>query len=116
MRIEKVEALIKHAISDMLLQEISDPRIGFATITNASLTKDLKIAKVYYSVLGSEEEKKKTAEGLKSAVGYIKKIIAQNLKLRFTPEIIFIADDSPEKAIEMDKLFEKLKEKEGEIK
>lgn len=114
MRIEKVEASIKHAISDILLHEISDPRIGFATITGVSITKDLKIAKVYYSVLGSDEEKKKTGEGLESATGYIKKIIGQSLKLRFTPEIIFFLDDSPARAIEMDKLFEKLKEKKDE--
>lgn len=109
MRVEKVEALIKHAISDILLHEISDPRIGFVTITKVLVAKDLKTAKVYYSIFGSDDENKKTQEGLKSATGYIKKIIGQNLKLRFTPEIIFFLDDSPAKAIEMDKLFEKLK-------
>jgi ribosome-binding factor A len=109
MRIQRVEALIKHEISNILLHKIADPRIGFATITRVEVSKDIKFAKVYYSVLGTEEERESTKEGLKSAIGFIKKIIGQRLKLKFTPEITFIVDDSPRKSIEINHLLDDLK-------
>ncbi|MFH1855620.1 MAG: 30S ribosome-binding factor RbfA [Candidatus Omnitrophota bacterium] len=106
MRIERVEALIKHAISNILLQDISDPRIGFVTITRVDASKDLKIAKVYYSIFGSDEEKKQTKKGLESATSHMRKIIGAQLKLKFTPEIRFFIDDSPSKAFEIERLLD----------
>lgn len=113
MRIKRVETLIKHEISNILLHEISDPRMGFVTITKVEVSKDIKFAKVYYSVFGTEDQIKKTGEGLRSATGYIKKIIGQRLELRFTPQIIFLLDDSVSKSMKMDRLLEDLKKEEN---
>lgn len=109
MRISKVESLIKQHIADMLLHEIADPRIGFATITRVEVSKDLKFAKVYYSVLGSEEQKKQTKEGIDSAARFIQKTVASRLDTKFTPQLRFFLDKSPEKAIEIEQLFKKIK-------
>lgn len=111
MRTQRVESLIKQEISRILLRELSDPRIGFATITRVEVSKDIKFAKIYYSVLGSEEEKKKTQIGLKSATGFIKKIIGERLKLRFTPEIVFEPDEALSKSLEVNRLLDELEQK-----
>ncbi len=113
MRIKRVETLIKHEISNILLHEISDPRICFITIIRVEVSKDIKFAKVYYSVFGTEAQIKKTGEGLKSATGYIKRTIGQRLELKFIPQIIFLLDDSARKSMKMNRLLEDLKEKEN---
>lgn len=111
MRTQRIESLIKQEVSKILLRELSDPRIGFATITRVEVSKDIKFAKIYYSVLGSEEEKKKTQLGLKSATGFIKKIIGEKLKLRFTPEIVFKPDEALSKSLEVNRLLDELEQK-----
>jgi ribosome-binding factor A len=70
-RKEKLEELIKRSVSDFLLTEIKDPRIGFVTVTRVELTKDYSIARVGISVLGNPREIRKSYEGLKSAAGFV---------------------------------------------
>ncbi len=93
-RSEKVAEAVHEFISELLIKGLKDPRIGFATITGVKVTDDLHLATVYFSVVGSNEEKKSTETGLNSAKGFIRKELGRNLRLRYVPDIIFKYDDS----------------------
>ena len=111
-RPERVAKELKRYISEIIQKELKDPRIGFVTITDVEITKDLKLAKVYYSIMGSRTEKNNTMNALKSASGYIRKMIGDNLKLRYIPEIMFIVDAASERACNVYKILDEIK-KEG---
>ena len=91
-RMDKVNAQIKREISTMILMgDINDPRLKFVTITFADVSKDLRYAKIGYSILNNTlQEIKGVQEGLNSARGYIRKLIGERMKMRFTPEISLI--------------------------
>lgn len=109
MRVEKVANAIKKEISGIIHDELSDPRLGFITIMRVELTKDLRLAKVYFSVMGSDSQKENAKEGIESASGFIRRLIGQRIKLRFTPEIIFKLDNSIEYSIDIAEKIEKIK-------
>lgn len=109
-RPERVANAIRREISVMIQEELKDPRIAFTTITNVEITPDLRYAKIYYTVLGSEKEARSTEIALNNAKGFIKNGIGDRLKLRFTPEITFKMDKSAEYADKMDRLFDKLRQ------
>lgn len=94
LRIEKLQELIKQETGKMLLNDIKDPRIGFVTVTDVEMTGDLREAKIFVSVMGGEEQVKNSLEGLKSALGFIRREIGKRIRLRFTPEISFALDTS----------------------
>ena len=95
-RPERVQEALRQEISRIIQNEMRDPRIGFLTITKVELTKDLRYAKVYFSVLGEAKDKHLALKGLNNAKGYIKGMISEKIKLRFMPEIAFKIDDSLE--------------------
>lgn len=95
-RPERVANAIKKEVSQILQEELKDPRIGFATITAVRVTKDLKDARVFFSVLGDAKAKKNSIHGLNSAAGYIRGLIGDRLGLRYTPTITFELDESVE--------------------
>lgn len=109
MRVEKVANAIKKEISGIIHDELSDPRLGFITIMRVELTKDLRLAKVYFSVMGSSTQKENAKEGIESASGFIRRLVGQRIKLRFTPEIIFKLDNSIEYSIDIAEKIEKIK-------
>jgi ribosome-binding factor A len=108
LRHDKITQVIKREISNIIHDELKDPRLGFVTITRVEMTADLRCAKVFFSVLGKEAERKKTKEALDSASGYIRRLIAQRIRLRFTPEIMFREDRSIEYGIQIETLLNKL--------
>ena len=93
-RIEKVQELMKHEISRMILQELKDPRIGFVTVTQVEVTGDLRMAKIYVSFMGNEKDAKLTLQGLQSSLGYIRRELGKRIRLRYVPEISFVPDES----------------------
>jgi ribosome-binding factor A len=97
-RAERVGELLKKEISDILQKKISDPRIGFVSITKVDVTDDLRHAQVHVSVFEDEEKKDAALQGLRSATGFIRSLVAPHLDLRFVPEIAFKLDNSIEKA------------------
>lgn len=98
---------IKKETSELIRGELKDPRISALTsVTKVDTSTDLSICKVYVSVFGNDEDKKKALEGLKSAGGYIRKELAGRINLRNTPELKFILDDSIEYSAKIDKLIE----------
>lgn len=107
-RQERLSALIREEVSEILLRRVKDPRISsFVVITEVKLSKDLRYAHIYVSVYGSEEDKKRTMIGLESAKGFIRSELGKDLRIRFIPEIFFELDESLEKG---DRILRKLKE------
>lgn len=107
-RAERVADLIKREISEMLIRGIKDPRIGLVTITRVSLSDDLRVAKVYFSVLGEEEDRQRNLRGLNSAKGFIKREMGKRIHLRYMPEIIFKFDPSLEYADHINRLIKEI--------
>jgi len=114
-RSEKVAGVVHREISDMLVRGIKDPRIGLVTITRVRVSDDLRVAKVYFSVLGSEEDRKRNLEGLNSARGFIQKEVGKRVHLRYVPEITFRFDPSLEYADHIDHLIRDLHREEEAI-
>ena len=110
-RMEKVNAQIKREIGTMILMgEINDPRLKFVTITYAQVSKDLRYARVGFSVLNNNpQEVKDVQQGLNSARGYVRKLIGERIKMRFTPEINFIYDRSLEYSDQINRTLEEIK-------
>ena len=103
----RVNEEVMRALSDILRNEIKDPRVRKITsVTKAAVAPDLKTCKVFVSVLGSEEEKADTMKGLKSAAPYIRRQLASMLNLRNTPELTFMLDGSIEYGVRMSKLID----------
>ena len=109
-RKQKVAQRIKEEISRIVHDQIKDPRIGFVTFTRVDLTDDLRHAKVFYSVLGNDEQKLEAKKGLNSAHNYIRKLLAECLELRYTPDFSFKVDESVEFDVHLSEIFEKIEE------
>jgi len=104
-RLERVNQLIKEEISMLLQREVKDPRLGFVTVTEVDVTADLKLAKVYVSVLGPEEQWVSSFRALESARGFVWNWLRRHLDLRVTPEIAFRPDRSMEHAAHIQSLL-----------
>lgn len=92
---------------------IRDPRVGFITITGVKMSPDLRVARVFYSMIGTEKEKQDTQEGLDAAKGFIRREVTSEVKLRVSPEVHFAFDSSVETGDKIDRLLREVKEKEG---
>ncbi len=105
-RTYRVSSLLLNEISSIVLTKIKDPRLGFVTITHVEVSNDLKIAKIFTSVLGNNREKQVSLEVLNHAVPFIKNQLNRKLELKFIPILKFILDDSLEK---VDRIYQVLK-------
>lgn len=110
-RSERVGELLTEVIADVLREDIRDPRVTAVTITAAKVTKDLRQARIYFTILGGASENKDAVlAGLKSALGFIRARIGKQLKLRFVPAIEFFYDDSVDEAERIEKLLRQIKQ------
>ena len=102
-RVARVSALIKREVSQMLLSEIKDDRVGagMVSITDVDVSGDLQHAKIFVSIYGTEEAKIETMEGLKSSVSYVRKELGHRMRLRRTPSVVFLEDRSLERGDKM---------------
>ncbi len=112
-RTDRVQELARRILGE-LMHELKDPRIGFATVTGVRITPDLQHARVHVSVLGTQEEQDLTMTGLRSAAPKLQKDLGHELKLKYTPELIFELDDTQEQAGRIEELLRKLHESESE--
>ena len=108
-RADRVGDAIRHELADILLRKIKDPRVGFVTMTRVELTDDLMHAKVFVSVMGDEAAKKETMKGLRSACPFIRGELGRRLKMRSTPELVFLIDEAIERGDRMLDTLRKLK-------
>ena len=112
LRVEKVQELMKQEISEIILRELKDPRIGFATVTSVECTGDLREAKIYVSLMGSEQQVKDSWAGLMSSLGFIRREIGKRIRLRFTPELTFALDKSLDYSAHIQELLLKVQREE----
>jgi ribosome-binding factor A len=112
-RPERVAELIRETVAQFLTEKVRDPRIGFVTVTGVEVSGDLAHATVRVSVLGSEEEKARTLEGLASAARFLRARLSRELHLRTSPELRFERDRGLEHAVRIDQLLRELKESPG---
>ncbi len=111
-RREKLEEQIKRIVSELLIRDIKDPRIGFATVTGVELARDYSAAKIGISVLGDPRAMRKTLEGLQSATPYLQHRVGKSLGIRVTPRISFFLDSSLVEGVNMVNLLNTLEETE----
>ena len=109
-RSTRVGDLLQKEISQIIIQDLKDPRLGFVTVTGVSISDDLKNAKVFVSVLGSREEIEQTFDGLNSAKGFIRSCIGKRVKLRYTPELSFLLDESASYGAHIEDLIRDIKD------
>ncbi len=107
-RLHRVEQAIKEAVAQILQREMKDPRIGFVTITRVKVAADLSHAAIYFSLLEGHGNPADTEAGLKSATGYIRRLVGERLGLRVTPEVRFRMDSSIADSIRISKLLDDL--------
>jgi len=106
-RLERISEEMKKEVSSIIQYELKDPRLPqMVSVTSAEVTRDLRYAKIYVSVLGSEEEKENALKALKSAQGFIRREIGHRLKLRYTPELVFHLDNSIERGVYITRLID----------
>jgi len=106
-RHDRIQELIKELASNIILFRLKDPRLGFVTITKVDLSPDMRQAKVYYSVFGTDKDVKLTDAAIRHARGHVQREVAKRLHVRFAPEIIFVFDEFPRKSIELSHLIDK---------
>lgn len=97
-RMRRVNQVIREVVGDAVVQDLNDPRIGFVTVTEVDTSPDLSQARVYVSVFGEESEREAALSGLRSARGVLQQRIADELRIKRTPRLIFEYDESVERA------------------
>jgi ribosome-binding factor A len=112
-RSDRVGDLLLELIAQLLAREVNDPRIRPITLTSAEVSRDLRHARIFFSLLASSEDRAEVLKGLKSATGFIRAKVARELKLRFVPTIEFVYDDTEERARRVEDLLQGTK-KNGE--
>lgn len=90
----RVGELIQKELSDIILRGLRDPRVGFVTIMSVDVTSDLRMARVYFTVMGEDADSEATQKGLESASPYLRRELGKRIKLRHVPELIFKFDTS----------------------
>ena len=112
-RVSRVAELIKREISQMLLHGIKDDRVGMGmvSITEVDVSGDLQHAKVFVSIYGTEADRAETMAGLEAATGYVRKQLGHRIRLRRTPEVIFVEDRSLERGTRVLSLLNQLDQK-----
>ena len=107
-RAERVGGLIRQTVSEILLRQIKDPRLEMATITHVKMTRDLKIARLYFVVPGGGKKAAAATEGFQSAAGYLKRVLSSRLDLRYMPTLEFYYDDSFDYGSNIEKLLKSI--------
>ena len=104
-RMRRVDEAMREVLSDVLTHEVKDPRVGFVTVTDVKTSPDLRHARVYVSVLGDAEVVEASLEGLRSANGFLQGRVGGELRLKNTPTLQFIHDDTAERAQRLERIL-----------
>ncbi|QKD81987.1 30S ribosome-binding factor RbfA [Thermoleptolyngbya sichuanensis A183] len=109
-RVSRVSELIKREVSQLLISGIKDDRVGvgMVSVTEVDVSGDLQHAKIFVSIYGSDEARAETMAGLKSATGYVRSTLGQRIRLRRTPEVVFVEDRSIERGTQVLSLLNRL--------
>ncbi len=105
-RMRRVDEAIRQVIGEVVAGELKDPRVGFVTVTDVRTSADLSHARVYVSVLGDQPDRDATLAGLRSAHGYMQRRVASQLRLKRTPTLDFLYDDTTDRAMRLEELLD----------
>ena len=109
-RPQRLALQIQHEVSMMIFRDMKDRRIGFVTVTGVEMSPDLRHARVFVSLMGSEEGKKEGLEALNHAAGWIRHELGQRIRMKFLPDIVFLTDTSQDYGEHIDKLIDEIHE------
>jgi ribosome-binding factor A len=101
--------LIREELSEIFRKELKDPCIGFVTLTGVRMTRDLRTARVFISVMGSSDARESAREALSRATPFLRRALGKRLRLRHTPELLFVYDNTMEQGSRLDALLDSLK-------
>jgi len=106
-RMRRVDEAVRQVVSDAVAQDLKDPRVGFVTVTDVKTSPDLRRARVYVSVLGDRRTREASIAGLDSAHGFLQRRVASELRLKNTPELEFVLDETTERAFKLERMIER---------
>ncbi len=109
-RLRRVDEAMREVLSDAVTKEIKDPRVGFVTVTAVDTASDLRHAKVYISVLGDDGVRQRSLDGLRSAHGFLQRRVADELRIKHTPTLEFLYDDSLDRGLRIEALLQREEE------
>ncbi len=113
-RADRVAGLVQKTLSEILQKEIKDPRLAMITITDVKMSRDLKVARIYFCASGGEERIQNIQRGFQSASGYIKRVLSDELDLRYMPELKFFYDESIDYGARIEEVLKSLHTEDGE--
>lgn len=105
-RMRRVDGAVRAVLSDAIAKDLLDPRVGFVTVTSVKTSSDLRHARVYVSVLGDDQVRSETLDGLRSAHGFLQSRVAAELSLKHTPTITFEYDESIDRGMRISQLID----------
>jgi ribosome-binding factor A len=106
-RMRRVDEAMREVLSGAITSELKDPRVGFVTVTAVDTASDLRHARVYVSVLGTDAVRRRSLDGLRSAHGFLQRCVADELSLKHTPTLEFIYDDTADRGQRIAELLER---------
>lgn len=104
-RSQRVADQIQRNMAEIIQLELNDPRLGMVTVTGVDVTHEFERARIYFSIFGNQDEVETTGKVLNQAAGYLRTALAKRMKLRTTPQLVFVYDESLEKGSRMDSLI-----------
>jgi ribosome-binding factor A len=113
-RMRRVDEAVRAVLSDAIAKDLQDPRVGFVTVTAVKTSPDLRHARVYVSVLGNEQARAETLEGLRSARGFLQGRVAAELSIKHTPTVVFEYDESIDRGMRISQLIDEVESPGGE--
>ena len=103
----RVDEAVREVLSDAISKQVKDPRVGFVTVTAVETASDLRRARVFVSVLGDSGVRKRSLQGLRSAHGVLQRVVARELRLKHTPTLEFVYDDTSERGFRIAELIDR---------
>jgi len=107
-RTERVASLLKEELGAILVRDYRDPSYGFITVTDVSITRDLRIAKIYFSIMGNPEVQKKTMAMLEHERSHLRGLLGSRLRLRLVPELLFYQDTTLDRVQRINELINEI--------
>lgn len=113
-RVERVREAIKEILA-LEVERLKDPGLGFVTITEVTMSRDLRNARVYYTVYGEDVQRASTADAMKRAAGHLRAAVARQVRLRYVPQIEFLEDPVPERTRRLDQIITEIHKPHEEV-
>ena len=103
-----LEETLRRILAETLSTQVDDPRVGFVTVSEVRLNKDRSVAQVFYTVMGDEEEQRRSLQGLKRAKGFLRQVIGDQTRMRQVPDLRFRYDESLDRSFRIESILEDL--------